>query len=634
MEFARHNLRTYSNICFLFLGMLSIAGCGDKDAARDGNADSDGSRQAIVFMLDAARPDRFSSYGYDRETTPVMDKLADNGLLCENHFAQGTGTRASLPTTLYSRYFIMPMFPSSPNLPLTNPRDLFRRPDDQCVSLTEVMQHAGFRTTVISAHPYLKKGTRFAESFDELIDLVNTDNADMTYPPMAQVIDRTLLWLDEHQDEDFLLYVHIMDTHFPHFFGEDARKFLGRDPGPETARFRPTGEPISGKDPLSKAEMDYLNALYDGSMLYTDREIGRLVDWLDQRDKLDSTVLAITADHGEHLMEAGTRFAHLGPWYDAVARIPLIISCPDRLPAARITSQTESVDLTPTLLSLLDIDLPPRIDPDGVDLLDLAAGRIAPRDYAFMRGALRNDDWKLIVSTPDSLLLREDPMAQADISGELYDLQKDPLELNNLWSENPGQVADLLAVYRDNMLARYKRYEASQVNEQPLVSFAVGANWIEPAEDLHVIRDNPFKISRQPEHAGHWVQCRDQYKFWLLATQGAGTADFSIMVPDGNYMMVGQIFGDIAFGFQDGATYAVTGQPFNEQNYLRPRSIRIGEVSVTGGRLSFTLQPKRDGGNSLVRLLGFYPMLEGKAEMDDEAERRRIQRLKSLGYVD
>ena len=88
-----------------------------------------------------------------------------------------------------------------------------------------------------------------------------------------------------------------------------------------------TGEPKPGSVALQPAERDYLNALYDGSLRFTDREIGRLVDWFDKKGTLDQTVIAITADHGEHLMEVPRRFAHLGPWYDAVARIPLIISC-------------------------------------------------------------------------------------------------------------------------------------------------------------------------------------------------------------------------------------------------------------------------------------------------------------------
>lgn len=634
MEIKPHSLRTYTFLGFLFLMIWAIAGCGGKKTPPAQNAAASGPRQAIVFMLDAARPDHFSCYGYDRKTTPVMDKLADDGLLCENHFAQGTGTRASLPTTLYSRYFIMPMFPSSPSLPLTNPRDLFRRPDDQCISMTEVLRHAGFQTTVISAHPYLKAGTRFADSFDELIDLANVEKEDQTYPPMNQVIDQALLWVEAHKDQDFLLYIHIMDTHYPHMFGDDARSFLGREPGDEVNRFHPTGEPKPGSAPLTPDERAYTDALYDGSLRYTDREIGRLVDWLDDQGTLDRTVLAITADHGEHLMEVPKRFAHLGPWYDAVARIPLIISCPDRLPQTRIASQTESVDLLPTMLHLLGIDVPERIEPDGVDLLDLAAGKIPPRDYAFMRSALRNDDWKLIFTTPDSLLLTDAAPALADIEGELYDLRADPLETQDLWPQKLEIVADLFSVYRQRMQPKYVRYEQSQVNEQPLVSFAVGANWIEPAEDVPVVRESPFKIAADPQYAAGWVQCLDPYKFWLLATSGSGTADFSIQVPDGRYLLVGQVFGEMAFSFADGSTYAVKSQSLNEADFLRPRNARIGEVDVVNGRLEFTLQPKRSGGHALVRLLGFVPVLDGKVAVEDEAERRRIQRLKSLGYVD
>src|SRR5215467_11029510 len=62
-------------------------------------------RQVIFLLLDAARPDRFSSYGYERTTTPNIDNLAEAGVVFENHFAQATATRDSLPSLLYSRYY-------------------------------------------------------------------------------------------------------------------------------------------------------------------------------------------------------------------------------------------------------------------------------------------------------------------------------------------------------------------------------------------------------------------------------------------------------------------------------------------------------------------------------------------------
>ena len=102
----------------LLLGVVSILGCEPEPPKP---------RQAILFMLDAARPDRFSCYGYHRTTTPEMDRLAGQGVLFSKHFAQGTYTRASVSSLLYSRYFCKPLFPSSTQVPYSSPSNLFRR---------------------------------------------------------------------------------------------------------------------------------------------------------------------------------------------------------------------------------------------------------------------------------------------------------------------------------------------------------------------------------------------------------------------------------------------------------------------------------------------------------------------------
>lgn len=128
-------------------------------------------RQAILIVLDAARPDRFSAYGYSRETTPAMDRLAKSGVVFENTYTQATYTRHALPRLLYSRYFSVPMLPFSEAVAFSSPRDLFRRHDAQAMSLPRVLAASGYRTAAISAHSWISAETDFAQQFDEIYDL-------------------------------------------------------------------------------------------------------------------------------------------------------------------------------------------------------------------------------------------------------------------------------------------------------------------------------------------------------------------------------------------------------------------------------------------------------------------------------
>jgi arylsulfatase A-like enzyme len=142
----------------------------------------------VLILLDAARADRFSCYGYTRSTTPQMDALAKDGVVFLNHFSQATATVDALPAMFYSRYFSRPLFPHNASVPLSNPGDLFRTDDPESISLPRLLSSAGFRTAIISAHSWIKPDTRLAREVDELYDLSSsaTYPEKYGYPPVAK----------------------------------------------------------------------------------------------------------------------------------------------------------------------------------------------------------------------------------------------------------------------------------------------------------------------------------------------------------------------------------------------------------------------------------------------------------------
>jgi arylsulfatase A-like enzyme len=603
--------------------LLNLAGCSQQGDPQ----------QVILILLDAARPDRFSCYGYARATTPHLDELAERGWIFKNHFTQGTSTRRALPTMLFSRYFAQPIFPGSPSLPLTDPSDLFRRPDDACISLPRLLAQEGFLTAVITAHLWIKAGTRFAAEFDELHDLGSILETGEAYPSAEQVVDYTINWIKKHRNQDFFLYIHMMDTHFPHEFGDDAQAFYGPEPYHGT-RFDHWGRPRRLKEPLTTAERRYLDALYDGSLRYNDRHLGRLTDYLAATGRLDETLILITADHGEHLLEKAGHFEHSGPGYEVVGRIPLIISCPAKITPQEVSSLTEGIDVMPTILSLLNVPLPLGKSTDGMDLASLIAGTVTPREQVFIGRSVRDQRYKCLFIPENDILLAEPTRPLSEIKGRLYDLAEDPGETRDLWATQPERVQAMFDTYRDTMLPYYRRFQDARSQETPTVPFAIATRNFEIRGDCETVREGRLdNACDEPYHASPWLRSQHWAKYWLFAQPQAPACDIGFAVPNGYYLLAANLMGtcDLQVAGSD-TVLTVRGDPFDPTLFKRCQQVQIGPISIEGERFQATVSPHDDGGCLLIRSFGFTPF--GGDDADAELDAKRLEQLRALGYVD
>ena len=608
-------------------GPAALVGCG-------GGSEPE-SRQAILIMLDAARPSRFSCYGYGRETTPRMDRLAAGGLIFRNHFAQATYTRASLPTLFYSRYFAKPMFPASASIPLTEPDDLFRVPDPQTVSLARTLSADGFSTAVVSAHTWIKAGTTFADDFDELHDLGNAVDEGRIHADAETMVDRCLAWLDENIERDYFLYIHMMDTHTPHYFNEDARAFFG--PKPHLGdRFDEHGNVRDPDRPLGREDRRYLDALYDGSLRYNDRELGRLFDYLAEQGRLENTLIVITADHGEHLLEVKGRYGHEGDWLDAVARIPLIVHYPTKLAPSAVNAPSEGVDVLPTMLGLLDVHIPADKSTDGIDLVPYAQGETPAKPHVMAPQSIRSSRFKCLFADPDPVLLADPAPAVADLSGQLYDLRADALETSDLWASRPGVVQDLLDTYRAAMGPRFRRYQSAVSFVQPKVPFALGTVHAHIEGDLREVMRSPLAEDLSADGGPGWLRSTHDSSHWLLARRGAAPARMEIAVPSGEYRLSAHVMGRGTLQV-DGSdeVFTVSGSDSDSDLFTRLRETHIGYITVRDDVFRATIAPAPGVDGFFLRILGFSPVTGDEDVAADQAlDAARIERLRSLGYVD
>ncbi len=386
--------------------ILAAASCGSGPSS---TASPRPARPSLLLVtLDTTRADHLECYGGRGAETPNLDRIAREGVLAERSMAVAPLTLPSHASILTS------LWP-----PRHGARDNadFRLPDS-ATTLAEHLKARGYATGAAVGTYILSAVFGVAQGFDTYDEprekrTVDPKGAmlgfrDIVQRPAAEVTDAALSALERIGSRPFFLWVHYYDPHADYL-----------PPPPFADRFR--GSP------------------YDGEIAYTDAQLGRLLDALERRGLLDSTLVAVTADHGESLGEHG-ELTHGLFVYEATIRVPLLLRWPGILPAGRrLTAVSSGVDIAPTLLELMG--LPPLPEAQGRSFAPAAlGGPEREREAAYAESVLpeRAYGWSALAA------LREGNRKFVEApEPELYDLRDDPGETKNLAPASPAQVADL-----------------------------------------------------------------------------------------------------------------------------------------------------------------------------------------------
>jgi arylsulfatase A-like enzyme len=390
------------------------------EVVRDRQLASAAAPSAIVLLVDTLRADHLGCYGARPSPSPTLDRLAADGLLFEETVAQASWTMpsvASLFTGLHPRsHGALGDVRHARN-------DDHRAAEfltDAVVTWAEEAAHAGLTTIGVSANPLVSRSTNLAQGFETFVDLP-WDPEGQNWTP-ADEVNRTFLdWLARNRRYRFLAYLHYMEPHDPYTPPAHLRPEAPAGVRPTVADgwVRDLANAVNwgAGPPAPPHEVDHLRGLYRGEIRAWDDALARLLDGLDALGVRGSTIVVVTADHGEEFQEHGhlTHGAHL---YEESLRVPLVIAGPG-VAAARRPDVAQGIDLFPTLAALLGIDVPSDLlgrnllatDEAGPVVSQTARG-IAPGGGAVDVIALRAGGWKLIV-TP--------ALARA----ELYDLAHD-----------------------------------------------------------------------------------------------------------------------------------------------------------------------------------------------------------------
>lgn len=406
----------------------------------------------LVIAIDTLRADRLGCLGNPRGLTPRIDALAERGVLYEHAFAHAPWTLPSFATLFTS----LPPEEHGAGGMVGDWRMLDARHE----TLAERFRDAGWRTHSIVNVDFLGGSFGLTQGFERVDEVHYPDNAQLR--DAAATTDAALAWIRGHADERFFLFAHYFDPHAryappamwrerfadPRDAKSEAFDFGERE---QIARWRAGVLQLTADD-FARAEK-----LYDGEVAYVDDEVGRLLDGLAAAGLADSTVVVLTADHGEEFLDHGD-WEHGHSLYDELLHVPLIVSFPPRVAPRRVSTAVGTIDVAPTLCALASVE--PGSAFRGHDLLGGPAGAepsAAPllafgNFWGPPRESLRAGPWKLIASPPAKGATEE--------RFELYEWTRDPRERDERCAserERCGALRTDLELLRDLLAARASR---------------------------------------------------------------------------------------------------------------------------------------------------------------------------------
>lgn len=398
----------------------------------------------ILFLVDTLRADHLGCYGYGRDTSPALDELVADGVVFEECQAQSSWTKPATASILTG---LLPSVHRAVHKVAALP--------PEHMLLAEPLLAAGYDTAAFGANGFIfgpEQGFgRGFERFESGIELVHGASG-KEHVRADVLVDAALDWLAEDRgDAPPFLYMHAVDPHDPYDpLPELRNRFTqplgeGQPTDAELERPGPVKERFGGTIPPKILER--MEGLYDAEILAADQALGRLIAGLKSAGLYDAATIVFVADHGEEFLEHG-RVGHNPALFQEVTHVPLVIKFPFGLaPEAqaslrgrRFSERVRQVDVLPTVLDAVGVELngeeraklagssllPSLLDPDGSGWSVPAVTEV---DY---EGAYR----KSLIAGGLKYVRSWAP----EVSEQLYDLNLDPDEREDLSGADPGRL--------------------------------------------------------------------------------------------------------------------------------------------------------------------------------------------------
>jgi arylsulfatase A-like enzyme len=380
----------------------------------------------IYIVFDAYAAEHSSSYGYSRKTSPFFDQLASQGVLFNLMFASAPYTLASTSSLFTSSY--------SQTHNLINPSSSLN-PDQP--TLAGVLKDHNISTVMITGHGYLvAQKWGLSRGFEEV-------HFDLKYGNSSQAICNALKDIYSSPGKDLqrkkFIYIHLIPPHQPYLPPARFRIFGDETPGSVKVDEKTLREQVMDNMRLSAGELEYVKALYDANVLFSDHILKDIYSFFEANGILKRAVVIVASDHGEAFNQHG-KMGHNSTLYDEMIHVPFLIVLPQEMvdKGRRIEGLASLVDVAPTITDIFGIGDIPSFK--GKSLLTrIVNGKGEVRSFAYSeippdgQQAIRNLNFKLI-KTQNSI--------------ELYNIKKDPHEKSSLTTEFPILAGYLLQEMR------------------------------------------------------------------------------------------------------------------------------------------------------------------------------------------
>lgn len=424
-----------SALLVLFLSIL-LNGCSDNElSCSDCN---------IVFVsFDALQAAHTHSFGYPKDITPTIDSMADSGYKFTNAISTASWT---VPASMT---WFTGMYPSQHKV--TNKFSKYTKDEKilsnlkklspNVVTLAEVLKQNGYTTAGFTGDAGVNGIFGFNQGFDTYFD--NTT----PFSGMEVSSPKALEWLKQNKDKKFFLFLHGYDFHgqyepaegFDYRYVDFDYKGFYNGSRMQQGALREEGLE-KGAISLTDEDVRFWRAIYDEKINRADTKFAQFLTEYEKLGLMDKTIFILTSDHGTEFYEH-KKFDHGATLYDELIHIPLIIKLPNQYEGKVISNQVSSIDIMPTILGLAGIRLDDKIKSQmmGANLTMLMEGKGVKKDvyfetdyrhYTYKRGIRTTDGWKYIYTMEDG-------------KEELYNLNTDPTELENLATKEPRVVYEL-----------------------------------------------------------------------------------------------------------------------------------------------------------------------------------------------
>jgi arylsulfatase A-like enzyme len=379
----------------------------------------------LLFTIDSCRADRFGVYGYAKDTTPNIDRWAKTGTVFTSAYSTSAWTAPGLVSVLTGLY---------PTVHGVNNRDRMGPPT--LLTLHKLFRSRGYRVPNLNFFtfaPYYKNlglGRVERQYFGRQAE-----------SPFLNWLERNLEGPDQ---APFFLWFHVTTVHQPYRTSPEKLEVIlkGTEPSHGIQAVMKGAIVPFGSTDFEESDRPVLDALYDDEIRRVDHFFGRVLESLSAAGFLETTLVVMTADHGEELLDHGfvghASTSLRARLYEEFIHIPLIVSWPGKVPVGEVDPNLVSqIDILPTISALLGWEIPSYVQ--GTNLLESS-----PEHRLFFESVVAGNQ---TTKEKENIWVRGVRTAHHKYisTGELYDLTLDPREQVNIADQDP-EIAKKLSI--------------------------------------------------------------------------------------------------------------------------------------------------------------------------------------------